>query len=169
MRKRFESDDAVSIKEVRNIFFSRPLKAEDKDRSPKPIKSEAQPDFHHELRPNAKLLFRYSALTFNTHAIRRDVVLCHEVEHYPDLIVHGPLSFTLLTTLLRHHLDKEASKKVIKHIKYGNTHPLFNEQTIKVCGRKKSEDEYELWEESEDGNVAVQYTATVEEISTHDL
>ena len=42
------------------------------------------------------LLFRYSALTFNGHRIHYDQPYVTGVEHYPGLIVHGPLQATLL-------------------------------------------------------------------------
>jgi len=42
------------------------------------------------------LLFRYSAITFNSHRIHYDRPYCTEVEHYPGLVVHGPLQMTLL-------------------------------------------------------------------------
>jgi 3-methylfumaryl-CoA hydratase len=42
------------------------------------------------------LLFRYSALTFNSHRIHYDRRYATEVEGYPDLIVHGPLQATML-------------------------------------------------------------------------
>jgi 3-methylfumaryl-CoA hydratase len=43
-----------------------------------------------KVRPDATLLFRYSALTFNAHRIHYDRTYAHEVEGYPGLVVHGP-------------------------------------------------------------------------------
>ena len=48
--------------------------------------------------PDAVLLFRYSALTHNSHRIHYDQAYCREVEGYPDLVVHGPLIATLLAS-----------------------------------------------------------------------
>jgi 3-methylfumaryl-CoA hydratase len=60
--------------------------------------AEAPPDAPH--RRTAKvdpvLLFRYSALTFNGHRIHYDAPYVTEVEHYPGLVIHGPLQATLL-------------------------------------------------------------------------
>ncbi|MDQ0469979.1 FAS1-like dehydratase domain-containing protein [Labrys wisconsinensis] len=44
------------------------------------------------------LLFRYSALTFNGHRIHYDAPYATTVEHYPGLVIHGPLQATLLMT-----------------------------------------------------------------------
>src|SRR5215213_10868753 len=46
------------------------------------------------LTPDAVLLFRYSALTFNGHRIHYDLAYAREVEGYPALVVHGPLIAT---------------------------------------------------------------------------
>ncbi|MBJ7412056.1 MAG: hypothetical protein JHD15_17060 [Phenylobacterium sp.] len=46
--------------------------------------------------PDAVMLFRFSALTFNAHRIHYDRRYAIEREGYPDLVVHGPLAATLL-------------------------------------------------------------------------
>jgi len=48
------------------------------------------------LTPDAVMLFRYSALTFNGHRIHYDLAYAREVEGYPGLVVHGPLIATFL-------------------------------------------------------------------------
>ncbi len=50
--------------------------------------------------PSATLLFRYSALTFNSHRIHYDREYATRVEGYPGLVVHGPLQATLMLDLL---------------------------------------------------------------------
>ncbi|MFT3853760.1 MAG: hypothetical protein QM733_13620 [Ilumatobacteraceae bacterium] len=51
-----------------------------------------------ERRPEPTLLFRYSAITFNTHRIHYDRPYAGDVEGYPGLVVHGPLTATTLAT-----------------------------------------------------------------------
>jgi 3-methylfumaryl-CoA hydratase len=51
------------------------------------------------LTPDARLLFRYSALTFNTHRIHYDAPYAEQVERYRGLVVHGPLTASLLLQL----------------------------------------------------------------------
>jgi len=48
------------------------------------------------IEPDATLLFRYSALTFNGHRIHYDLDYCRKVEGYANLVIHGPLVATLL-------------------------------------------------------------------------
>ena len=46
-----------------------------------------------------RLLFRFSALTFNAHRIHYDRDYAMQVEGYPGLVVHGPLTAMLLLRL----------------------------------------------------------------------
>ena len=52
--------------------------------------------WQHSFTADPVLLFRYSALTANSHRIHYDAPYCREVERYPGLVVHGPLLVTLL-------------------------------------------------------------------------
>ncbi len=45
-----------------------------------------------ERRPAPPLLFRFSAITFNSHRIHYDLPYARDVEGYPGLVVHGPLT-----------------------------------------------------------------------------
>lgn len=54
---------------------------------------------HRRVVPDERLLFRYSALTFNTHRIHYDAPYACEVERYRGLVVHGPLTASLLLQL----------------------------------------------------------------------
>jgi len=52
-------------------------------------------DAHRTVTPDPRLLFRYSALTFNTHRIHYDLPYARDVERYRGLVVHGPLIASL--------------------------------------------------------------------------
>ena len=41
-------------------------------------------------------LFRYSSVTFNAHRIHYDAAYARDVEHYPGLVIHGPLQATCM-------------------------------------------------------------------------
>ncbi len=53
------------------------------------------------IRPSPVLLFRFSALTMNSHRIHYDRDYATRIEGYPGLLVHGPLTALLLLDLLR--------------------------------------------------------------------
>jgi len=49
--------------------------------------------------PDPVMLFRFSALTFNGHRIHYDQPYVTEVEGYPGIVVHGPMTALLLADL----------------------------------------------------------------------
>lgn len=51
--------------------------------------------------PDSRLLFRFSALTYNTHRIHYDAPYATDVEGYPGLVVQGPLLALLMLELPR--------------------------------------------------------------------
>lgn len=56
--------------------------------------------------PDSRLLFRFSALTFNAHRIHYDRPYATGEEGYPGLVVHGPLTAVLLMELARKHVAR---------------------------------------------------------------
>ncbi|MFA6218732.1 MAG: MaoC family dehydratase N-terminal domain-containing protein [Erythrobacter sp.] len=56
-------------------------------------------DAHRVIVPDPRLLFRFSALSFNTHRIHYDQAYARDVERYRGLVVHGPLMASLLLQL----------------------------------------------------------------------
>jgi len=104
------------------------------------------------------LLFRYSALTFNSHRIHYDRRYVTEVEHYPGLVVHGPLIATLLVDLLRHglpHADVAA-------FAFRAVSPLFDDAPFFVRGQPAHDRRsVRLWAESPQGALAMDATATL--------
>jgi 3-methylfumaryl-CoA hydratase len=54
---------------------------------------------HRTFIPGEPLLFRFSALTFNSHRIHYDLPYARDVERYRGLVVHGPLMASLLLQL----------------------------------------------------------------------
>ncbi|MEO1276887.1 MAG: MaoC family dehydratase N-terminal domain-containing protein, partial [Pseudomonadota bacterium] len=70
--------------------------------------------------PSLPLLFRYSALTFNTHRIHYDADYCRDVEGYPGPIVHGPLIATYLAGLAMSQLARP-----LERFNFRAKQPLF--------------------------------------------
>jgi 3-methylfumaryl-CoA hydratase len=60
------------------------------------------------VRPSEALLFRYSALTFNSHRIHYDLPYATLEEGYAGLVVQGPLTATLLLDLARREFGEQA-------------------------------------------------------------
>lgn len=79
--------------------------------------------------PDEALLFRFSAVTFNAHRIHYDRSYAVDVEHYPDLVVHGPLTAIWLATLV-----EARSTQPIRALRFRATAPLFVHQPMWLTG-----------------------------------
>ncbi len=66
---------------------------------------------HRVVTPSEPLLFRYSALTFNSHRIHYDLPYATGEEGYRGLVVHGPLTATLLLDLARREFGDNRLKR----------------------------------------------------------
>ena len=107
--------------------------------------------------PDDVLLFRYSALTFNSHRIHYDRRYVTGVEGYPGLVVHGPLLATLLVDLLR----RQRPGVRLKRFEFRALAPLFDIAPFDVCGTPDDErGEVLLWAQGAEGAPAMRATAT---------
>ncbi|MEZ5665935.1 MAG: MaoC family dehydratase N-terminal domain-containing protein [Alphaproteobacteria bacterium] len=82
------------------------------------------------LAPDPVLLFRYSALTFNGHRIHYDIDYCRDVEGYPGLVVHGPLTATLLMAIAADN----AGGRPLAAFAFRARAPLFCGETLALSG-----------------------------------
>ncbi|KAK3066572.1 hypothetical protein LTR53_017026, partial [Teratosphaeriaceae sp. CCFEE 6253] len=138
-----------SILETRNIVFMRArtkeaAAADTAKAASKQLQPQHKPDWSHTITPDPKLLFRFSALTFNAHAIHLDPEYCREVEGHRSLLFHGPLSFVFMITVLQQELRKQG-KEVVKTVEYRNLAPLYCHEPVTFCGTKTAEGKYEIW------------------------
>jgi 3-methylfumaryl-CoA hydratase len=81
------------------------------------------------LTPVRPLLFRYSALTFNAHRIHYDLPYASGEEGYPDLVVHGPLTATLLADLAADGIGRP-----LETFRFRASAPLFVDQPVVLRG-----------------------------------
>jgi 3-methylfumaryl-CoA hydratase len=79
--------------------------------------------------PSRALLFRFSAVTFNAHRIHYDSEYAIEVEHYPGVVVHGPLTAMLLAGSAARHLETSPQS-----FSFRASAPLFANQEIRLIG-----------------------------------
>ena len=86
-----------------------------------------------EARVDSVALFRYSALTFNSHRIHYDRRYCIEEEGYPGLVVHGPLQATVPAVLRGLDPRPRADK-----FSYRGVNPMFDDSgCVRECrGRR---------------------------------
>ncbi|MCC2597197.1 MaoC family dehydratase N-terminal domain-containing protein [Pusillimonas sp. MFBS29] len=117
---------------------------------------DAQAEWGREVQPDTTLLFRYSALTFNGHRIHYDQNYARNEEGYPDLVVHGPLTATLLQQLA---LEQGAGKS-LDCFEFRGVSPLFVSRSFRIEGRTQDDGSLALWARGPDGELAMSATAT---------
>ena len=98
------------------------------------------------------LLFRFSALTFNAHRIHYDRTYARDVEKYPGLVVHGPLQAVLLmaAATARH------PGRSVARFDFRAARPLFDFDTVRVCGKTRDDGGLDLFTANGDGHIAMQ-------------
>jgi 3-methylfumaryl-CoA hydratase len=130
--------------------------AQPNDPVPSPVPAETGAAWQREIVPDAVLLFRYSALTFNGHRIHYDRRYVTEVEGYPGLIVHGPLIATLLVDLVRRH----APGAFIKSFSFKAVRPTFDLHPFRLNGQPSEDGKtVRLWAEDHEGWLTMQGSA----------
>ena len=109
-----------------------------------------------KLTPNTALLFRFSALTFNTHRIHYDDEYARDVEGYPGLVVHGPL----MASLLLRFATQLSEGKALKTFSFRGQSPAFCGQDIHLAAKieKKA---YDLAVVGVDGRIVMSAKVTI--------
>ncbi|MGO9461184.1 MAG: MaoC family dehydratase N-terminal domain-containing protein [Rhodomicrobium sp.] len=139
---------AAAIREVHNIVYREGPKAG--AGAPAPEKIERAAEFSREIVPDPVLLFRYSALTFNGHRIHYDRSYCEYAEGYPGLVVHGPLTATLLMDLYL----RQRPGAAVSAFRFRARRPLFDIDPFSVCGMHRPGGA-DLWALDREGFVAM--------------
>lgn len=110
--------------------------------TPAPELAPTDAEHEREIRPDPVLLFRYSALTFNGHRIHYDPRYAQQEEGYRDLVVHGPLTATLLQNFGA-SLTGAAGR--LSRFEFRGVNPLFVDRPFLLCARHASGDTMTLW------------------------
>lgn len=124
--------------------------------APAPEVYDAQAQWRREVLPDTTLLFRYSALTFNGHRIHYDQPYAREEEGYPGLVVHGPLTATLLQQFALEH----GGARQLASFDFRGVSPLFVGRTFTLEGRESDSGGLALWARGPDGELAMSATAS---------
>lgn len=156
-----EGNPAVS--EHQTIVYREAVDVDSSAPSPKRSPREDTPapegwDWVRSLRPDEKTLFRYSALTFNTHRIHYDLPYATDVEGYPGLVVHGPLSATyLLDSFVQQHPGL-----AVRSFEFSARSPVFVNEQVHFVGRADSAGSQELQVIAPGGEVAIRARVSFE-------
>lgn len=117
---------------------------------PKGITPAASSQVIRTICPTPVWLFRYSALTFNGHRIHYDVDYARDIEGYPGLIFHGPLTATLLLELA----TSLAGEDLVSEFSFRGISPIFDTGPFTIHGNREGH-HIELWANTQSGDLAV--------------
>ena len=144
--------NGLALVEEHDIVYRDNPQPHETPAAPKPVRTDDT--WHRDIHPTDPWLFRYSALTFNSHRIHYDRRYVTETEGYPGLIVHGPLIATLLIDLLRRNTDRPVAT-----FRFRAVSPLFDIAPFSVHGTGDDKGAA-LWARNPDGNLAMEAEAT---------
>ncbi len=103
----------LAVREVQSLVYREPAAPGTPPVPPSLGDGQFDPsgwDQHRLVKPDAPLLFRFSALTFNSHRIHYDAPYATGEEGYRGLVVHGPLTASLLLDLAQRTVGDNALK-----------------------------------------------------------
>jgi 3-methylfumaryl-CoA hydratase len=126
------ANGALAVREMQTLVYRDAVAA-------KPLLSPATkaPDFaewqfHRTLTPTETLLFRFSAITFNTHRIHYDTPYAINEEGYRGIVVHGPLLSSLLLDLAAQQFGANA----LYHFAFRAQSPAFANEPLHLVGKR---------------------------------
>jgi 3-methylfumaryl-CoA hydratase len=144
VRHEIESGGRPCLTERQSIVYreaTRPGTA-----SPKPRPAPDEPLWQRRVMPDSRLLFRYSALTFNAHRIHYDAAYARRVEGYPALVVHGPLLATMMVDLVL----RERPGAELQSFSFRAIAPVLSSRALRICGLPR-DDSVRVWVETSGG------------------
>ena len=118
----------LAMAEEMDIIFREDPKAG--EAPPPPQARPPEPMWQRSVQADPPLLFRFSALTYNSHRIHYDYLYTTQVEKYPNLLVTGPLQAVLLLDLAR----RNTSSRPIAEFSCRAERPVFEGALISVEG-----------------------------------
>lgn len=115
--------------------------------------ADKRAEWARDVDPSPALLFRFSALTFNTHRIHYDRDYAQREEGYPGLVVHGPLQATLMLDLV-HRVFPSAR---ISAFEFRALRPVFDNGVFRVCASPgPGPGRLDLWTQDSSGYLGMQ-------------
>lgn len=141
----------LAIEEEQDLVF-RDRQTGDGRSAPPTAPKQAQ--WSREVLPDPVLLFRYSALTFNSHRIHYDRDYATGEEGYSSLVVQGPLTATLLLDLL----NREIPDTRVAGFEFRALGALLEGEPMTLQGYRNGQ-QARLWALDGAGSVAMEASA----------
>ncbi|TVQ03871.1 MAG: acyl-CoA dehydrogenase [Balneolaceae bacterium] len=149
LRHQVSTAGAVAIDEEQQLVFR-----EKTEEGAHPARTEPM-DIDFDWKKTRKFtpvhLFRYSALTFNSHRIHYDYLYTTEEHGYPNLLVPAPLVLTLMMDAYKTKTDG----KLIEEIEYRATGPLYVHEEMTITSKDTDNTKVELRALGPDNKIAM--------------
>jgi 3-methylfumaryl-CoA hydratase len=142
--------EGLALEDERRTVFREEVQAGERNQAPRREPAPADVPWRRRVTPDPVFLFRFSALTFNSHRIHYDRRWAMEVEGYPGLVVHGPLTTTLLIDFAR---DQHPDRRIVAYATQARA-PLFDTAPFELRGRPTAKG-CECWAVTPEGTVAM--------------
>jgi 3-methylfumaryl-CoA hydratase len=153
------ANGTIAVIETQTLVYREAASADAPLSPPPPGEVRFDPagwEMHRALTPSPALLFRYSALTFNTHRIHYDAPYATSVERYRGLVVHGPLIASLLLQLAAAELGENR----LRTFSFRGVSPAIAGEPLDLVMRK-DKGGYELAAFANDGRQVTQASAAL--------
>ena len=154
-----KANGTLSVRETQTLVY-REAAAPDAPLSPpelgEGVFDASEWDAHRAFTPDERLLFRYSALTFNTHRIHYDAPYAGAAERYRGLVVHGPLTASLLLQFAAKHLGDNR----LRSFSFRGVSPAIAGEELNLVMRK-SDEGFELGAFASDGRQITKASARI--------
>ena len=147
---RISGPDGLAVEDERRTVFREEVKTGERNQAPRRDPAPTDVPWRRVVTAEPILLFRFSALTFNSHRIHYDRRWAMETEGYPGLVVHGPLTSTLLIDFARDHNPGRAFRSYTTQARA----PLFEHAPFELRGRETASG-CELWAVTQEGTIAM--------------
>jgi 3-methylfumaryl-CoA hydratase len=119
LRHRLSVGGSVCIEEDQDLVYREAAGKEAPASTENPL--AAVPPLVRSMTADTVQLFRFSALTYNSHRIHYDLPYATQVEGYPALVVHGPY----VATLLMDHFLRHGPAAAVKAFSFRARRPIF--------------------------------------------
>jgi 3-methylfumaryl-CoA hydratase len=150
VRHEIASPRGLAVVEEQDLVYRESSPAAPTGIGASPAQQPDTPAWTRTLTPDPTMVFRYSAITFNAHRIHYDAAYTREKEGYPDLVVNGGL-----TTSLLWEFAAARSGRSIKASSSRNLRALFVDRPLTLCGRMLADGKARAWALDADGALAI--------------
>ena len=139
-RNSISSGRGLAVVEERDMVMLSEARAEAAPETPPPV--PAQSTWRQEIEPNPPLLFRFSAIRFNSHRIHYDRDYVTKVEKLPGLVVQSSLISQLMIEMCR----RELPARRLSSFDFKSFRQIYDTGKFTIAGAPRADgDEATLW------------------------